>query len=165
MLCRWFFTVCSLMNIFSAISLFLNPWATRPTISRSRWLSGERSRARPFMVAAGRGRSSPPVANCCITAVVVSESSQISPACTLRMLLNKRSVGECFSTMPQVPSFMACTNSLLSSEPVRTMTLVAAVLDTWSFCRMVRPCVPGIFKSSNKMSGRCVSTAAKTSSP
>src|SRR5207247_1790359 len=41
MLCRWFFTVCSLMNIFSAISLFLKPCATSTTISRSRWLSGE----------------------------------------------------------------------------------------------------------------------------
>ena len=46
MLCRWFFTVCSLMNIFSAISLFLKPCATSATISRSRWLSGERSRSR-----------------------------------------------------------------------------------------------------------------------
>ena len=46
MLCRWFLTVCSLMNIFSAISLFLKPWATSATISRSRWLSGERSRSR-----------------------------------------------------------------------------------------------------------------------
>ena len=34
------------MNIFSAISLFLKPWATSATISRSRWLSGERSRSR-----------------------------------------------------------------------------------------------------------------------
>ena len=34
------------MNIFSAISLFLNPCATSTTISRSRWLSGERSRSR-----------------------------------------------------------------------------------------------------------------------
>ena len=41
MLCRWFLTVCSLMNIFSAISLFLKPWATSATISRSRWLSAE----------------------------------------------------------------------------------------------------------------------------
>src|SRR3954468_14354251 len=47
MLCRWFLTVCSLMNIFSAISLFLKPCATSATISRSRWLSGERSRSRP----------------------------------------------------------------------------------------------------------------------
>jgi hypothetical protein len=39
-------TVRSLMNIFSAISPFVKPWATKATISRSRWLSGERSRSR-----------------------------------------------------------------------------------------------------------------------
>ena len=56
MLCRWFFTVCSLMNIFSAISLFLKPCATSATISRSRWLSGERSRSRAVPPSGTAGR-------------------------------------------------------------------------------------------------------------
>src|ERR1039458_6173819 len=98
MLCRWFFTVCSLINIFSAISLFLKPCATKATISRSLWLSRERSRSRLLETGVpAAGASSAPVANCRMTAAVVCESSQISPAFTLRMLLirsEERRVGQ-----------------------------------------------------------------------
>jgi hypothetical protein len=78
MLCRWFFTVCSLINIFSAISLFLYPCATSVTISRSRVLNGDRSRPRPpdeLLLSSG-------LENWRITAAVVCESSQISPPYT-----------------------------------------------------------------------------------
>ncbi len=59
-----------------------------------------------------------------MTAAVVCESSQISPAFTLRMLLTIRSGAVCFSTMPLQPSFIACTNSFLSSDAVSTITRV-----------------------------------------
>ena len=114
-------------NIFSAISLFLKPWATRATISRSRWLSGDRSRSRGAGACGGAaigGGVSSLATNCRMTAAVVCESNQISPACTLRMLLIRSSVAVCLRTIPDVPSFIAWTNSFLSSEAVSTITRV-----------------------------------------
>src|ERR1022692_3750880 len=165
MLCRWFFTVCSLINIFSAISLFLKPCATKATISRSLWLSRERSRSRLLETGVpAAGASSAPVANCRMTAAVVCESSQISPALTLRMLLINRSVALCFKTMPEVPSFMACTNSFLSSEAVSTITRVLCLL-VCSLCSVARPSRPGILRSSSRISGSCVCSTSNTCRP
>ena len=56
--------------------------------------------AAPLITSAGE-------ANWRITAAVVWESSQISPACTLRMLLTISSGAVCFRTMPEQPSFIA----------------------------------------------------------
>src|ERR1039457_7145722 len=165
MLCRWFFTVCSLINIFSAISLFLKPCATKATISRSLWLSRERSRSRLLETGVpAAGASSAPVANCRMTTAVVCESNQLSPAFTLRMLLISRSVALCFKTMPEVPSFMACTNSFLSSEAVSTMTRVLCLLFC-SLCSVARPSRPGILRSSSRISGSCCCSTSSTCRP
>ena len=50
------------------------------------------------------------------------------------MLLTIRSGAVCFSTMPLQPSFMACTNSFLSSDAVRMMTRVRLLI-CCSACR------------------------------
>ena len=102
---------------------------------------------RPFAIARRRRASaaagaSSAATNWRITAAVVCESSQISPAWTLRMLLISSSVAVCFRTIPEVPSFIACTNSFLSSEAVRTMTRVL-LLAVCSRCRVARPSKPG----------------------
>ncbi len=68
------------------------------------------------------------------------------------MLLISSSVAVCFRTIPEVPSFIAWTNSFLSSEAVKTMTRVL-FLAACNRCNVARPSRPGIFRSSNKMSG------------
>ena len=90
--------------------------------------------------------------NCRITAAVVWESSQISPACTLRMLLISSSVAVCFNTMPEVPSFIAWTNSFLSSEAVSTITRVL-FRATCRRCNVARPSRPGHLQIEQKNIG------------
>src|ERR1035441_3028843 len=91
MVCRWFFTVCSLRDSFEARSWFLKPCATRLTISCSRVLNREELRSRPGAEFAGLD-APPPETKRCITVAVVRESIQSSPACTRRMLSISSSV-------------------------------------------------------------------------
>ena len=68
------------------------------------------------------------------------------------MLLTIRSAAVCFSTMPEQPSFIACTNSFLSSDAVSTITRVF-VPRCCSVCSAANPSRFGIRRSSSTMSG------------
>ena len=107
---------------------------------------------------------SPGAANWRMTAAVVCESSQISPPYTLRMLLTIRSGAVCFKTMPEQPSFIAWTNSFLSSEAVKTMTLVF-LLSCAIAWRVDKPSRLGIRRSSSSTSGSSSCTLSSTSRP
>ena len=58
------------------------------------------------------------------------------------MLLISSSVAVCFRTIPEVPSFMAWTNSFLSSDAVRTITRVL-LSAACSRCSVAKPVQAG----------------------
>ena len=76
------------------------------------------------------------------------------------MLLTIRSGAVCFSTIPLQPSFMACTNSFLSSEAVSTMTRVR-LLVCCSACSADSPSRLGMRRSSSSTSGSSSWTLSK----
>ena len=151
MLCRWFFH-----RLLTDKHLFGHLFVLIALRHQSYNLTFALAQGRPLAVLF----CPPPVfeaissgdENCRMTAAVVWESSQISPEFTLRMLLTIRSGAVCFRTMPEQPSFIACTNSFLSSEAVSTITRVLR-LDCCKACSAERPSRFGIRRSSSRTSG------------